>query len=534
MKKRVVSLVLAAAMAGTMLSGCGSKAPETKATEAAGAGTEAAAGEKTFTMFLRSTFIDWIGELKWYDEAEKRTGVHVEYIKGPDSQKDVYAEVDQRLISGTLPDCAFVKQAQANVYGSQGAFCDMAPLIKEYAPNIQKYLDENPEYTALVTNENGSIYGLMSETPTMAELVFYRADHFKKAGIDAAQIQTVDDFTEALRALKAFYGKDNPNYYPLAGRERFLRFAAWFDCSSKISKEESNGLYYGSAWGPKLGYDIYAENFFGMMEVLKTWHDEGLARPEWVQGAYSEGDWEATMLNGDCSISYDFMTRPQWFLDNGGPDIDPDFEMAVLDNIKDANGNIMKYQTDVPYNETRTTVINAAASDETKKTIIQFIDYFWSEEGQTLCSWGVEGESFKVVDGKKEYIVDYATEEGKAAGEKKWSFLNDRYTVCKPVDDEAFYAWNGEVVKEAATRLFTEEKLQKAYNIKYNDKQLEEMDKLVTAMGDKISADLTSFVTGKTELNEANWQAFLDEMTKAGYARAEEIQLEAFRATYGE
>lgn len=530
MKKRVLSVLMSMALLTTILSSCGTS---TNSGSSKPVNSGATTNEtKTFTMFLRSTFVTWIEELKWYDEAQKRTGVKVELIKGPDSQNDTYSEVDQRLISSTLPDTTFVKQAQANVYGSEGAFLDLAPLIKEHAPNIQKYLDENPDYTALVTNDDGSIYGLMNETPVMTNVLFYRADQLEKAGVDAAAIETVEDFTQALRDLKAFYGKDNPNYYPLSGRETYFRFAAWFDCLSNISQTESNGLYYGSAWGPKNGYDIFADNFLPMMKVLKTWSDEGLVRPEWVQGAYSEGDWEAAMLNGECSFSYDFMTRPQWFLDNGGPAIDPDYEIAVLDNLKDDNGNILKYQTDVPYNETRSTVINSKVSDETAKTIIQYFDFFFSEEGQTLCSWGVEGESFKVVDGKKEFIVDYATEEAKAAGEKKWSFLNDRYTVCKPVDDEAFYAWNGDVVKDAATRLFTDEYLKKSYNIKYTDDQLVEMDKLIAAMGNNIVAELTSFVTGKKELTDANWTVFLKTMTDAGYARAEEIQLAAYKATY--
>ncbi len=544
MRKRWVSALLAASVAGTLLAGCGSKnagssqapagsqaAGKQTANEASGTET---AGNKTFTMFLRSTFIDWIGELKWYDVAEERTGVKVEYVKGPGNQKDTYAEVDQRLISGTLTDCTFVNQAQANVYGAQGAFLDLAPLIKEHAPNIQKFLDENPDYTSMVTNEDGTLSGLLSVNPKIADLAFYRADHFEKAGIDASAIETVDDFTEALRALKAFYGKDNPNYYPLSGRETYFRFQSWFDCANNISAEESNGLYYSNSWSPKKGYDIYADNFYHMMEVMKLWYDEGLVQPEWVAGAYSEGDWEAAMLNGDCSVGYDFVTRPQWFLDNGGPDIDPNYSIAIFDNFKDENGNVMKGQVDMPYNESRTTVINAAVSDETAQTIIQFIDYFFSEEGMTLANWGVEGESFQVVDGKKEYIVNYADEEGKAAGEKKWSFLSDRYTVCKPIDQEAFYAWNGDVVKEATARLFTEEYLHGSCNLKYTEAQTKELDQIVASLGDQIVADLTAFVTGKTELNEANWQAFLDEMAQKGYTRAEEIQLEAFRATYGE
>ncbi len=551
--KKMWMRVTAVATAAVMLAGCGSggsggagasgntggRTSQTAAAQSGSSGGGQQTGEpssgevRTYTMFMRGTFIDWISELKWYDEAEKRLGIHVEYVKGPDVQSDAYSEVDQRLISGTLTDCTFVKQAQANVYGSQGAFRDLAPLIREYAPNIQKYLDENPEYAALVTNEDGSIYGLLNQTPKLADFVFYRADHFEKAGVDPSKVQTVADFTQAMKTLKTYYGADNPNYYPLCGRDMFFRFAPWFGCSNNISETESNGLYYGSNWGAKAGYDIYADNFYNMMEVLKGWYDDGLVNPEWVAGSFSEGDWEAAMLNGDCTISFDFLTRPQWFLDNGGPDIDPDYTMAVLDNLKDENGNIMKYQTDIPYNENRVTVINAASSDETARTIIEFIDYFWGEEGQTLCSWGVEGESYQVVDGKKEYIVDYATEEGKPAGEKKWSFLNDRYTVCKPVDQEAFYAWNGDVVKEAAARLYDDDHLMKAYNIKYTDDQLKEMDTLVASLGDSITSVLTSFVTGKTELTRENWQAFLDEMTQKGYTRAEEIQLEAFRATYG-
>lgn len=532
MKKKILTGITAAALTAALLGGCGSSSQAPQNT--AGSETTVENSEKTYTMFLRSTFVDWLEDLKWYDEAEKRTGVHVEYTKGPSNANEVYSEIDQRLISGTLTDSTMMKQAQANVYGSQGALKDLAPLIKEYGPNIQKYMDDNPEYAKMVTNSDGTIYGLLSENVKMSDFVFYRADHFKKAGIDPSTVKTTDDFTAALKALKACYGKDNSNYYPLCGRDTFLRlFYSWYGCASTISSEASHGVYYG-ALGAKSGFDIKNGNFYAMMEMLKDWYDEGLINPEWVAGSYSEGDWEAAMLNGDCSISSDFMTRPQWFMDNGGPQMDPDFEMAVLDNLVDENGNIIKYPCDVPYNETRATVINAKTSDETAATIIKFIDYFFSEEGETLANWGVEGESYKVVDGKKEYIADYAAEEGKPQGEKRWSFLSDRYTVCKPIDDEAFYAWNGDVVKDAATRLFTDDHLLKAYNIKYTSEQSKELDTLVGALGEPLVSELTAFVTGKTELNEANWQAFLDDMDSKGYSRIEEIQLEGFRSTYGQ
>ena len=127
---------------------------------------------------------------------------------GPEEFADCYAEVDQRIISDTLPDAVMTKLSQTNVYGPQGVFADLAPYIAKYAPNIQAYIDANPSYKSLVTDANGAIYGLCKETPIFADFIGYRADHFQKAGIDPATIVTVDDFTNALRALKAHYGKD--------------------------------------------------------------------------------------------------------------------------------------------------------------------------------------------------------------------------------------------------------------------------------------------------------------------------------------
>ena len=94
--KRIASATLAAGMAATLLAGCGQGGTE---------GTpESSEAANTYTMFMRSTYVDWLKELKWYDEAEARTGIHVEYVSGPEVDTDVYSEVDQRIISGDLTD----------------------------------------------------------------------------------------------------------------------------------------------------------------------------------------------------------------------------------------------------------------------------------------------------------------------------------------------------------------------------------------------------------------------------------------------
>ena len=199
MRKKMLSVILTAAVVGTMVSGCGSKAAPQGGSGSAG---QTEAGDNSFTMFMRSTYVGWIKELKWYDVAEANTGIHVEYVEGPDAFSDVYAEVDQRIISKTLPDAVMTKLTQTNVYGPQGAFVDLAPYIKKYAPNLQKYIDDNPDYATLVTDDKGAIYGLVKEAPVFTDYLGYRVDLLEKAGVDVDSIKTVNDFTEAMRTLK--------------------------------------------------------------------------------------------------------------------------------------------------------------------------------------------------------------------------------------------------------------------------------------------------------------------------------------------
>lgn len=515
-KKRMFALLMVATLSATTVLPVMAETP----------GYEGSGG--SYSMYLRSTFIDWINDLEWYKEAEARTGVTVEYQKGTDEEMAVYPEIDQLVLSGTLTDATMCRQDQANVYGSQGAFYDLKPLIEEYAPHIQAYLDENPDYEALVTYSDGGIYGLLVQDVQKSSFIFYRQDHFDEAGIDASTIKTVDDFTEALRTLKEFYS-DVPNYYPLQGRESALIFQSWFGAANNISAEESNGFYYNYV---DQGYDIHSEGAYKMVETMKLWYDEGLINPEWVAGTFSEGDWEAAVLEGRGSVCFDFYTRPAAF-NLAGKDYDEDFNMAIMDFLVDEDGNNLKPQTAAKYNQRRATVINAMADKETAVTIIQFIDYFFSEEGQTLANWGVEGVSYEEVNGEKQFLVSYDDELAKPDGEMEWSFLSDRFTVCKPLDSDAFFSFNADIVKDAALRLFDEDHLQYGVNIIYNDEESEELSQIVASLKESCDAGIIAFIRGTSEFNEETWQAFLDEMDAAGYTRMEELQLEAYNNTYG-
>lgn len=543
MKKRLVTRMTACALTVSMLgamclTGCSKEQPSagtgegtsqaagTQAGEtqnAGAAGTEKLSG--SFTYMMHSKFVTWLKDLEWYTYVPEMTGVTVEFVEGPSENDDYYSEVDQRMISKSFPDAGIVKLAQANVYGQQGGFVDLKPYIEEYAPNIKKYLEENPGYAALVTDENGAIYGLANETPTSAEVIAYRTDHFAEAGITKMP-ENVDEFTEDLRKLKAYYGAKDENYYPLSGRDQLLRFMAFFEASAGFENGVAHGNYYTSS---AYGYDLKAEGFRKMIEWYKDLYQEGLIDPEWVSGAISEEQWETSVLTGKSSIFIDGYTRPQWYMNNADKTTYPEFSLDVMPYFETCYGNPAKVTAKLKYDERRCMVINIAAEDKAP-LIMQYLDFYFSEEGRLLTSWGVEGVSYEEVDGKKQYLIDYTEEEQKAEGTKKWSFLSDQLTFIKPIDNEAFYSYNTEFTKNIALNLFTEDNLAERWNIIYTNDQTTEISNLVSIVHENINSGVLKFIKGERDMSE--WDSFLEEMDKLGYDRIVEIEQEAYDAMY--
>jgi len=520
--KKALHLVFAALLlTGSVLAGCSNNKNAAPATTDNAGDTGESSG---FSYLMHDKFINWLKEDKWYPYVEEATGTKVEFVAGGSNDDEYYAAVDQKIISRTFPDSGVVSVSQATVYGAQGAFTDLAPYIDKFGPNIKKYMENNPNYKKLITSENGEIFGLVSEAPKFADFIFYRADHFEKAGVTAVP-QTIDELTDAMRKLKAFYGKDDKNYYPMVGREGYIRFQSAFNAAANYDNGISSGVYANG----KTGTDIYSDGYKKMIEWYKTLYDEGLIDPEWVAGSGTEEAWESKMLTGQGSISYDYLTRPSWFMDNGGPDNDPDYDIQIMPYLKDLNGNPSVQTTETQFNTLRAMVINKDSEDKAE-TIIKFLDYLYSDEGQTLVSWGVEGESYKEEGGQKQYIVDFTEQEATPAGEPRWSFLNDRLTFVKPLDNNAFYSWNTALVRDAATTLFTDENLQTGTQVTYTAEQSKKLADLSSKVNDAVTAGVTNFVTGKRPMSE--WDAFLGEMETAGYKEIVALQQEAYDAMY--
>lgn len=81
---------------------------------------------------------EWKDKLLW-KEAEKRTGIHIEWTLVP--QANLEEKKNLLLASGEIPDAFYgggITSQDMISYGQQGVFLPLNDLIDKYAPNFKK------------------------------------------------------------------------------------------------------------------------------------------------------------------------------------------------------------------------------------------------------------------------------------------------------------------------------------------------------------------------------------------------------------
>ncbi|GIN07026.1 sugar ABC transporter substrate-binding protein [Shouchella clausii] len=145
------------------------------------------------------------GEMTIFKEIENMTNVHINWNNIPG---DGYAErKNLMLASNDLPD-AFYNAGFSDYdlvrYGRDGAIIPLEGLIEEYAPNLQKILDERPELLAVLTAPDGHIYSL-PRVEEMGLVPFANFTAINQAWLDEVGLEkpeTLDELREALRAFR--------------------------------------------------------------------------------------------------------------------------------------------------------------------------------------------------------------------------------------------------------------------------------------------------------------------------------------------
>ncbi|WP_282942677.1 extracellular solute-binding protein [Paenibacillus sp. RC67] len=339
------------------------------------------------------------GDMTLYKELEKRSGVHVDFQHPPVGQ-----EKDQfnLMITGTkLPDV--IEYGWTGYPGGpekaikDGKIIKLNDIIAKYAPNFKKVLDSNPEWKKQIVTDEGSIYGFPflrgDDYLLVSNGIALRKDWLDKMNMKMPQ--TIDDWHTVLTAIKKtdLNGNGKADEIPLLIGKGDMTGAIPFLGSYGVNYD-----YYQV--GGKVMFGPTQPEYKQFLITMNQWYKEGLLDPDFattdskLKDAKITGNqlFATTMSTGSGIGNYTTLV---------GSKI-PGFKLnaAPFPVVKPGDKKMWNAKT---YNYSGGIAAAITSSNTNPEATAKWLDYAYSDEGKMLFNFGVEGTSYKMVNGYPTY-----------------------------------------------------------------------------------------------------------------------------------
>ncbi len=346
----------------------------------------------TIHMHFRDKYT-WREDWPVATELTRLTGVRLRNVASTAtaSSRDAF---NLMLVSGNLPDIVAGDglKPQFIRYGLEGAFIPLDDLIDAHAPNLKRFLADNPDVRKAIAAPDGRIY-FIPYVPDgkFARGWFIRFDWLDKLGLEPPE--TVDDL---YTVLKAFRDRD-PN-----GNGRRDEVPFFVREATELGRLFT--LWDARSSGSDASHDFYVENgqvrhpyadsaYRTAIRNVAQWYAEGLIdREVFTRGARAR---EVMLGNNLGGMTHD------WFASTAG------YNTALQARVPGLKFHAFAPPASVSgrrIEENRRARVRpdgwaiTHVNKHPVETIILF-DFLFSAEGRRLANFGVEGVHYDLIDG---------------------------------------------------------------------------------------------------------------------------------------
>jgi len=391
--KRIITMALAISMlaSATVLTGC-------KKEEKVNGETPTITYWSEFSGVME-TGAQSFADLPCMQELMKRTGVNIEYIHP--SSTDYAEQFNLMVASGEYPDVI-----EYGIYsypgGPQAAIDDnvIIPLndvFEKYCPNLTKYLKENPEVEKAIKTDNGQ-YFCFPAVYNDDYLQVYSGLIARKDLLDQLGMQnpeTIDEWTEMLRGFKSL-GIESP-FISTPGNLYAITQAFGINAGRYVEDGE-------------IKYGVLQPEYKDAVKLLNSWYQEGLLEPNLA--TVDNNMVKQNMISGTSAVGYGNTGGGIGTWMNANKD-NPSYNLTAL------KYPVLK-KGDTPFFGQRehAAALSLTASISTQcddiEAAAKVLDYAYSEEGLLLFNFGIEGESYEMIDGYPTYTEKVTNNENGA------------------------------------------------------------------------------------------------------------------------
>ncbi|MCU6709125.1 extracellular solute-binding protein [Paenibacillus sp. J5C_2022] len=327
-------------------------------------------------------------EMAFFQEMENLTQIRFEF--DTPAAENYREKLNLRFASGNLPDVLFganLLPENEILFGSQGQLIPLEGLIEEYAPNIRKLLDDNPDIRSNLTTPSGHIYSLpFVDTP--GAFGVYPKLWINERWLEAVQLpmpSTVDELFDVLLAFKEKDPNQNgqPDEIPMSFHlvpgsgvpdiQSFL-FSA-FGFTGPVTVDDSI-----------VRFAPFEPEYRSYLAFMNRLYAAGLIDKE----GYSQTVQQKNAKGNNSTLG---------IFSAGGA-------FQVVGNELDKNYNLLpplvseanKQPFSIRGNNLIRGTFAITSSNAYPEATIRWVDHLYSKEGAILAAQGIEGKHFEYVD----------------------------------------------------------------------------------------------------------------------------------------
>jgi putative aldouronate transport system substrate-binding protein len=407
---------------------------------------------------------------------------------------------------------------------------------------ISDYIDEMPNFSRQIKEWNlqddlntlkqkdGKFYVLpgLHEIFVQDYSLAIRLDIFEKNNIPVPN--SWDELYDALKKLKEIY----PNIIPFSDRwqgKSLLNVAAP-TFGVQAGWGAGNGMYYYRD-KDEFGFYPITDDYKNMLSYFNKLVKEGLM------------DSESFTQNDDQAIQK-FVTGKSFVISTNSQEL-----VNLRNKMKETMGeDAFKVVKILPPAGPKGAVVAGgrlengimisknALKNPNFHEMLKFIDWLWySEEGQTLTKWGVEGVTYKKVDGKFELMPDVTAgflglnPNGTKDLRKDFGFGNGVFILMYGGPKELAYSYMSDEDRKFAEELDkTRELLPPAPPVLFDEVQREQANMISQPLMDYVEQMTLKFILGQASL-EKDWDNYVQQCRAKGADKLTQLTNEVYKST---
>lgn len=476
-------------------------------------------GDNTVTMWYYEPpyvqFVETNMDFNALSAAEEATGVHLE-IQGVGSAS-AGEQFNLLVASGDMPDLIPAREYYTGGLSKayeEDIIVDINEYVDEFMPNYAAVFETLAETTQKDTLTDGKMlaFSTINDGSYSGQGLITRGDWLEAQGIEfSGNLIGLDEFTDMLRTFHEAY--DTPYTYMMT--DGTMPLEAAFDTEIPALQSDGFMTFITSAIfrkGDEVMSGWVTDEYREYLEWVLQMMDEGVLYKDFLAVPTDRGEQNTAQGTGQCAVwsaNADKMEEIYGYTD------DPNFKVAAVPNITKDPSQPYVWQQDQSLVSTQNG-FSMSTSCQQPELVCQWMNYFWTTDGYYMANYGVEGESLKF-EGETP-VFDWETPvTATGANAPNAEMALELFTMKRFV---SFYADNDRLLPTfpesalAAVELWTLDATDDRFypTTLENGFTTEENEAIAEYEGDLLTytaEECLKFLTGASELNDANWDAYV-------------------------